>query len=79
MRIPTFEPTPEPTPEPTVAPAVNEYEVQAGDTCLQIAIDNGVNLTPLLDANGLTEEDCATIQIGQILIIPEPEPEPETE
>ena len=72
---PTSEPTPEPTPEPTVAPAMNEYEVKAGDTCLQIAIDNNVNLTPLLDANNLTEEDCTTIQIGQILIIPDPEPE----
>jgi LysM repeat protein len=46
------------------------YEVVAGDTCGGIATSEGITLQELLDANGLTEEDCLNIQPGDILEIP---------
>ena len=69
---PTEAPTPEPTPTPApTAPPASTYEVQSGDTCSGIALANGVSLQALLDANGLTEGDCLTIQPGQELTIPD--------
>ncbi len=72
---PTQPPTPAPTeppatPAPTEAPAVSTYEIQPGDTCSGIAVAHDVTLQELLDANGLTEEDCLTIQPGDELTIP---------
>ncbi|MXW26504.1 MAG: LysM peptidoglycan-binding domain-containing protein [Dehalococcoidia bacterium] len=72
---PTPPPTPAPTeppatPAPTEAPVATTYEIQPGDTCSGIAVAHEVTLQELLDANGLTEEDCLTIQPGQELTIP---------
>lgn len=70
---PTPPPTPvatEPPPTPTPPPAAATYEIQPGDTCSGIAVAHDVTLQELLDANGLTEEDCLTIQPGQELTIP---------
>lgn len=47
------------------------YVVVAGDTCAAIANDHAIPLQTLLVANGLDEESCQTLQIGQELVIPE--------
>ena len=47
------------------------YVVVAGDTCAAIADDHAVPLQTLLVANGLDEESCQGLQIGQELVIPE--------
>ncbi len=46
------------------------YTVAEGDTCGAIAAANDITLEQLLDANGLTEDDCKTLQIGQKLKLP---------
>ena len=76
---PTPEPTPTATPEPTPvtteppatqAPSNGIYVVVAGDTCSAIAVAQAVTLQALLDANGMTEEECLTLGIGRELTIP---------
>ncbi len=47
------------------------YVVVAGDTCAAIANDHAIPLQTLLVANGLDEEACQALQIGQELVIPE--------
>ena len=47
------------------------YIVIAGDTCAAIAQDYDVPLQTFMVANGLDEESCQTIQIGQEVVIPE--------
>lgn len=47
------------------------YIVLAGDTCAAIADDHAIPLQTLLVANGLDEESCQTLQVGQEVIIPE--------
>lgn len=44
------------------------YTVQKGDNLYRIALNHGVSLDALLDANKLTRED--KIRVGQVLIIP---------
>lgn len=44
------------------------YEIASGDTLFRIAINNGLSLEALLQANGLAEN--AIIQPGQTLVIP---------
>lgn len=62
-----------PTPTPPVpTPAPNTYTIRAGDTLFEIAMANGVSLSALLAANGLTEDDVYTIQPGDQIIIPDP-------
>ena len=51
-------------------PVVEMYVVSAGDTCSEIAYDNDLELSELLALNGLTEPDCWSLGIGQILKIP---------
>ena len=46
------------------------YVVQAGDTCGAIAAANNVTLAALEQANGLTDDTCPNIQVGQTLKIP---------
>ena len=46
------------------------YVVKSGDFCGTIAEANGVSLAALLQANNMTEADCATLQIGKELKIP---------
>jgi LysM repeat protein len=53
---------------PTAAPAT--YVVQDGDTCYDIALALDVDLDALLEANGLTVDDCPAIWPGDELLIP---------
>jgi len=46
--------------------------VSAGDTCSEIAYDNGLELSELLQLNGITESDCWRLEIGQVLKITKP-------
>jgi LysM repeat protein len=46
------------------------YTVRPGDTCGSIAADHDITLDELLEANDMTEDDCTTLQIGQVLEIP---------
>lgn len=46
------------------------YTVKSGDFCSTIAEANGITLDALLKANNMTEADCATLQIGQVLKLP---------
>jgi LysM repeat protein len=62
---------PTPTP-PAPTPTPNIYIIRAGDTLFEIAMANGVSLSALLAANGLTEDDVYTIQPGDRIIIPDP-------
>ena len=82
---PEEEPTPEPEEEPTaiaVTPPTAEpdepetpagqqtYVVESGDTLSGIAEQFGVSVADIVDANGLTDEEADSLQIGQELIIP---------
>ena len=73
-----------PAPDPSAAPpeasssdtsdtptGARVYIVVAGDTCAAIAQDHDIPLQTFLVANGLDEESCLTIQVGQEVIIPE--------
>ena len=53
-------------------PVVEMYVVSAGDTCSEIAYDNGLELSELLQLNGITESDCWRLEIGQVLKITKP-------
>ncbi len=76
----TQPPTPTLPPLPTEPPATREadddgcprYIIQAGDSLYSIARQYGVFPGNILIANGLTEYDAATLQVGQELIIPVP-------
>lgn len=46
------------------------YKVVAGDTCGAIATAHNITLEQLLAVNGMTEDDCASLQIGQELKLP---------
>jgi LysM repeat protein len=67
---PTFPPTVTPTPTP-VPPRT--YVVQAGDTLLEIALDNDMTVEELKAYNGL---DSDIILPGESLLIPPPTPTP---
>ncbi|MGH2633440.1 MAG: LysM peptidoglycan-binding domain-containing protein [Tepidiformaceae bacterium] len=43
------------------------YTVQSGDTCSGIASANGITLAQLEQLNGLTDDTCPQIAIGQVL------------
>lgn len=66
-----------PEPEGPQRPPGEIYIVQEGDTLANIAAAYGFTWVDLMNYNGLTEAQAATLQIGQALIIP-PQPE-ETE
>lgn len=78
--LPTEEPlatdTPVPfAPEETPAPFDGEtYTVQEGDIPSTIAEQFGISAEALMEANGIT--DPASLQIGQVLIIPAPDSGP---
>lgn len=63
--------TPAPTPTPTMTPTPILYTVQPGDTLLGIAIDADISAEAIQVANGII--DPRSLQIGQILVIPNPE------
>jgi LysM repeat protein len=70
----TTAPVEEPTEAPTVAPTQpasgQTYTVQEGDIPETIAAQFGITADELLAANGIT--DPTSLQIGQVLVIPEP-------
>lgn len=58
---------------PTPAPGGgtgNTYIIEPGDTCGSIAAAHGVTLEAFLAINGLTEDDCTNLQVGEIVRIP---------
>jgi LysM repeat protein len=63
--------TPAPTATPTLTPTPIIYVVQAGDNLLGIAIQYGVTVEALQEANAIT--DPRLLQIGQELVIPREE------
>ena len=65
--------TPEPTPTPTMTPTPILYTVQSGDTLLGIAIAFDISAEAIQTANGII--DPRSLQIDQVLIIPDPEDE----
>lgn len=62
------------TPTPTAAATETIYTVEAGDTGLAIALEFGISLAELAEANGMTEAELDSLQIGQELRIPPPTP-----
>lgn len=58
------------TAEATAVPFDGTYTVQAGDTLSRLAVVYGVTVEEIMLANGLTDSD--TLEIGQVLTIPEP-------
>ena len=52
---------------PTTAAGAATYTVKAGDTCGGIASDNGITLAALLAANQMSEGDCSSLDVGQVL------------
>ena len=57
--------------EPETPAGLRTYIVLPGDTCAAIAQDHDIPLQTFLVANGLDEESCVTLQVGQEVIIPE--------
>ncbi|MXY72855.1 MAG: LysM peptidoglycan-binding domain-containing protein [Dehalococcoidia bacterium] len=47
------------------------YIVVPGDTCVAIAQDHDISVQTFMVANGLDEESCLTLQVGQEVTIPE--------
>ena len=62
--------TPSATQTGTPAASGKTYTVKSGDTCGAIATANNITLQQLLDANKMTEGDCGSLQIGQVLKLP---------
>lgn len=58
------------TPSATPGTSGKTYTVQSGDTCGGIASANNITLQQLLDANKMTQGDCNSLQIGQVLKLP---------
>lgn len=59
---------------PTVPPSTTippYYEVQSGDTLLEIAISFGIPVEVLMDHNGIVDRNA--VRAGQILKLPAPE------
>lgn len=61
----------EPDDEPDTPAGLRTYIVLPGDTCAAIAQDHDIPLQTFLVANGLDEESCIALQVGQEVIIPE--------
>ncbi len=65
---PTLAPTEEPTAQPEVIAGPQQHVVRAGENLFRIALNHGVTLEALAQANGITNP--AFIYVGQVLIIP---------
>jgi LysM repeat protein len=68
--VATAEPTQAPTPEATPTVAGDTYVVQEGDFLSGIGEELGVPWQLIAEANGIQPPDY-TIQVGQVLIIPD--------
>ena len=64
---------PEVTPAPTEAPPAGpiQYTMQEGDTVSGVAEQYGIRYLDLLAFNGLSEEDAAVLQPGDVISIPQ--------
>jgi len=80
--------SPEATPtlppgEPAPGAGENTYEVQSGDNASVIADRFGITMEELAAVNGVTIDELRSLEVGQVLIIPEgaaaPLPEPAEE
>ena len=73
LNIPAPDPaaTPEASTDTPTGREGTTYTVVPGDTCAAIAQDHDVPLQTFLVANGLDEEACLTLQVGQEVVIPE--------
>ena len=73
LNIPAPDPAATPSPSDDTSPAQEGtiYIVVPGDTCAAIAQDHDIALPTFLAANGLDEEACLTLQVGQEVVIPE--------
>jgi LysM repeat protein len=60
--------TPAPTATPTITPTPVIYAIKSGDSLLKVAVQFGVSVASLQEANGIT--DPRALQIGQELVIP---------
>jgi LysM repeat protein len=67
-RTPTSTTTPTPTVTPTPTPSFYVHTVESGDTLIGIALEYGVTLESVLDANNLSQDDF--LSLGQELIVP---------
>jgi LysM repeat protein len=67
--------TPTPTLPPLPSPTPLAYSVKSGDTCSSIAFSFGVSINSIVTLNNLSP-DCASLSIGQQLLIPQPTPTP---
>ncbi|KAJ4417419.1 hypothetical protein N0V82_006186 [Gnomoniopsis sp. IMI 355080] len=56
--------TPTPTQTGMVSTCSSFYFVQSGDTCYDIAADNGITLAEFYEWNPAVGDDCATLQAG---------------
>jgi LysM repeat protein len=67
------EATPEVTPAPTEAPPAGpiQYTMQEGDTVSGVAEAHGISYITLLEFNGLSEEDAALLNPGDVISIPQ--------
>jgi len=74
----TFTPTPTETPEPTATPLPPlDYRVQAGDTCIKIALNYNVSVLSIIEANlGIINRECTNINPGEVIKVPQPTPTP---
>lgn len=63
-----------PPPTETPVPKI-EYTVVSGDSCLSIATRFNIDLGSLLQKNN--DVDCALLNVGTVLEIPQPTPTPE--
>ena len=66
---PPPEATPAPTEEPPAGPI--QYTMQEGDTVSGVAEQYGIRYLDLLAFNGLSEEDAAVLQPGDVISIPQ--------
>ena len=74
LNIPAADPSAATEPEEQAEDRPNTgrtYIVVPGDTCVAIAQDHGIPVQTFMVANGLDEESCLTIQVGQEVVIPE--------
>ncbi len=70
---PESTPATEVTPEATTAPAPTpiQYTMQEGDTVSGVAAAYGISYLDLLAVNGLTEDEAALLQPGDVIVIPQ--------
>jgi N-acetylmuramoyl-L-alanine amidase len=59
--------------QPPPAQGTNTYVVQPGDTAFGIALEFDTTVAALAAANGMTEDEIADLQIGQVINLPGPQ------